>query len=326
MSSMFGEPAMRLRSGSVLVPSAPKTKGFNVKSRAAVPRLTNVIVSADEAVLKLATSYAINAQQAENGYPSVLANQRYYETRLDNWLSRGILERHDEPPDKEAEKAELENVKGMSASEQTEYLVKMANYFKPGKYLLIGFGTPPHDYLYFSQSPLDLRGGRANPAKPKKDPNLADAPDSDEVLVTATWTGPATRGKETPDRIAVMGETALRYVEQVFDPEWANERKWEWLHVRAASLGGDHVVGNLVAGTFDANTQMIPFETEIARLTNQPQALPVSAEWAVTLYPDTRVAIGIQMSYKSNMKSGSGWIPTTTNLVFDKLQYDLWRL
>jgi hypothetical protein len=324
--SSIGEPGKRLRSGTVLVPSAPKTKGFNVKSRAANPRPTNVIVSGDEAVLKLAGACGINGQRAEDGFPATLANQIHYETKYDKWLSRGILAGHNDLEDEETEEEELRKLKSMDASEQSEYLVKMASYFRPGKYLLVGFGTTPHDYLYFSQAPLDLRGPRPNPAKPRKDPKWADAPDSDEVLVTATWTSPATRGDDTPDRTAVMKETALRYVEQFFDAEWANERKWEWLHIRAASLGGHNVVENLVAGTFDANSQMIPFETEVVRLSNDPLAWPVSVEWAVALYPDTRLAIGIQMTYKSKTKSDSRWFPTTTNLVFDKLQYELWRL
>lgn len=38
---------------------------------------------------------------------------------------------------------------------------------------------------------------------------------------------------------------------------------WEWLHMIGSSLGGPNFVGNLVAGSFDANTEEIPFENKI---------------------------------------------------------------
>lgn len=43
-------------------------------------------------------------------------------------------------------------------------------------------------------------------------------------------------------------------------------QKWEWLHVRGAGLGGFTDSTNLVAGTRDANTHMIPFESNIRAL------------------------------------------------------------
>jgi len=45
-------------------------------------------------------------------------------------------------------------------------------------------------------------------------------------------------------------------------PGWQSQR-WEWLHVRGASLGGMTDGTNLVAGTRDANTHMIPFESNV---------------------------------------------------------------
>lgn len=48
-------------------------------------------------------------------------------------------------------------------------------------------------------------------------------------------------------------------------PNW-NQARWEWLHVRAASLGGRTDGRNLVAGTRDCNTHMIPFESNIRAL------------------------------------------------------------
>lgn len=48
-------------------------------------------------------------------------------------------------------------------------------------------------------------------------------------------------------------------------PNW-NSQRWEWLHVRGAGLGGATNATNLVAGTRDANTHMIPFESNIRLL------------------------------------------------------------
>lgn len=48
-------------------------------------------------------------------------------------------------------------------------------------------------------------------------------------------------------------------------PGWQTQR-WEWLHIRGAGLGGKTDGSNLVAGTRDANTHMIPFESNIRTL------------------------------------------------------------
>lgn len=43
-------------------------------------------------------------------------------------------------------------------------------------------------------------------------------------------------------------------------------QRWEWLHIRGAGLGGNTDSSNLVTGTRDANTHMIPFESNIRTL------------------------------------------------------------
>ncbi len=43
-------------------------------------------------------------------------------------------------------------------------------------------------------------------------------------------------------------------------------KRWEWLHIRASSLDGPTDGTNLVVGTRDANTQMMPFEANIRAL------------------------------------------------------------
>lgn len=40
---------------------------------------------------------------------------------------------------------------------------------------------------------------------------------------------------------------------------------WEWLHIRGAQIGGPTDATNLLAGTFAANSQMIPYETKLQK-------------------------------------------------------------
>jgi hypothetical protein len=60
---------------------------------------------------------------------------------------------------------------------------------------------------------------------------------------------------------------ASAYARMAEVPNWKNSR-WEWLHIRAASLGGKTDGSNLVLGTRDANTHMMPFEANIRLLAN----------------------------------------------------------
>lgn len=64
---------------------------------------------------------------------------------------------------------------------------------------------------------------------------------------------------------AMAGTNASGYAMLSGVPEWESSR-WEWLHIRAASLGGVTDSSNLVVGTRDANTHMMPFEANIRLL------------------------------------------------------------
>jgi hypothetical protein len=191
------------------------------------------------------------------------------------------------------------------------------------KYLLIGVGQ---GFLYYAPAPLPLRPPIANPAAAKADPNFPAPPDTDKLEIEVVYTGPAVSGSETPARNTVMGGSALNYASAVYGTEWAQQRRWEWLHIVGHSLGGNNEVENLVAGTFDANTQMIPFEKRLHDATQRASATdPVTVHYVVTLYPDSWVAIDIGMEF-----SGCGdamlpqFFPAQVGLEFDKLQYDLW--
>ncbi|NHN24918.1 hypothetical protein FIA58_004435 [Flavobacterium jejuense] len=64
-------------------------------------------------------------------------------------------------------------------------------------------------------------------------------------------------------------------------------QRWEWLHIRGAGIGGATDSTNLVAGTRDANTQMIPFESNIRTLAtavgnNKTKYSRLDVKWSVT--------------------------------------------
>ncbi len=71
------------------------------------------------------------------------------------------------------------------------------------------------------------------------------------------------RGDGQYANMANTNATGYAYLANV--PGWQTQR-WEWLHIRGAGLGGATDSTNLVAGTRDANTHMIPFESNIRTL------------------------------------------------------------
>jgi len=64
-----------------------------------------------------------------------------------------------------------------------------------------------------------------------------------------------------------------------------NKQRWEWLHIRGAGLGGSTDSTNLVAGVRDANTHMIPFESNIRSLATavngNPNYSSLQVQWSV---------------------------------------------
>jgi hypothetical protein len=59
-------------------------------------------------------------------------------------------------------------------------------------------------------------------------------------VIEVEYTSPVTAGLETPSRDSAMGGTARNYAAEVIDPDWAYERKWEWLHIVGHALGGNN--------------------------------------------------------------------------------------
>lgn len=269
---------MKTRSGKVLITTAVKSKGFNVRGRAADARPTNVFVSANARKIIVAQKHHVTVQNQN----VTLANAFAIEQQLNNGVN--------------------------------------------GAYLLIGYGD---DWLYFGKTPLDMLGPRpvAKAAKPR--PNFAGPPDSDLIRIVAEYDGPATNGDTSQGRDTVMGDSARNYAASCYGDEWANARTWEWLHIRAHSLGGDNAVGNLVAGTFDANTKMIPFERSVQQLSQSATAAnPLIVEWEIDVYPGSWVAIGIKMVIKykdvnDQLVVQSADFNAQTDMNIDKLQYDI---
>ncbi len=315
---------MNLRSGAVIAFKALKTKAFDVRNRAEQPHPTNVVVTFDNAVRALAESYGVQVATPDSGPAATVENSCRYERWLEMKLSRGEL------LGKCLANAADTYQKSGAAPSSTEVppanqSTSRGNAIYPGKFILGGYGD---NYLYFAQAPLDIRGPLPNPAKPKIDLKLVAGPNADVLAHVVKWEGPAAEGSEIPSAEAVMGDTALHYAKTIFDEDWASDGRWNWLHIIARALGGNNEKDNLVAGAFDGNLQMAPVEAAIRDLcAHATPALPVKAEFTVTYYPGTRLALIIQIEYGVSSQYGNKSIfHTWTRFCLDRLQYDLWNM
>lgn len=75
----------------------------------------------------------------------------------------------------------------------------------------------------------------------------------------------AARPRGLGQQVAMNNTNARGYAWATGTGGW-NTTQWEWLHIRGASLGGETDATNLVVGTRDANTHMIPFESNLKSL------------------------------------------------------------
>ena len=79
-----------------------------------------------------------------------------------------------------------------------------------------------------------------------------------QIHSTIKHNRPWQKGSRSPSQSSTMfGMNAKTYVGYA-------KGKFEWLHLIGSSLGGPNILGNLVAGTYDANTEMIPLENRLA--------------------------------------------------------------
>lgn len=203
-------------------------------------------------------------------------------------------------------------------------LNKLSGVMKRGKtYLLLDYAD---DHLYYGIAPLDLRGARSRVAKGGGEGWLPP-PLGDELNVEVHYTEACTKGSEKPTRDGVMGGSARNYARAILGKE-AGEQNWEWLHIVGHALGGNNEAGNLVAGTYDANTHMIPWERKVHDLAAETNpGLPIHVRWDVALYPDSWLAIDLRMTISGITSGGfffsSPFFHAQSDLLFDKLQYDL---
>jgi hypothetical protein len=82
--------------------------------------------------------------------------------------------------------------------------------------------------------------------------DLAGGRDGNQSKVMGNWSALGAAAFHNAFRVGNGGAVPL-------------DQNWEWLHIRGAQIGGETEQGNLLAGTFVANSQMIPFESQIQR-------------------------------------------------------------
>jgi hypothetical protein len=108
-----------------------------------------------------------------------------------------------------------------------------------------------------------------------------------------------------------MGNTNARgYAWLTNTPGW-NTTRWEWLHIRGASLGGATNATNLVLGTRDSNTHMIPFESNLKALTtiirdNRALYDGLTVNWTVAGQVHPHKYNPITIDWRINRAPGAG--------------------
>ncbi|WEV24081.1 DUF4157 domain-containing protein [Streptomyces sp. 71268] len=186
--------------------------------------------------------------------------------------------------------------------------------------------------IYYGPTPAS-RAPHQNPAKPKDNLGAPPRPANLRITQEIKLTGPCARGDESQTRARAMGNySALNYAKKVGFPD-ADTMRWEWLHVIGSAIGGGNEAGNLVAGTFDSNTQMTMLEGNITKFCkdNASPANPVTVRAEAVLLPDA----GGSPTYIANQIRV--WVTQGGNTVLDgtfrgvdptamdRMQYDYYQ-
>lgn len=120
--------------------------------------------------------------------------------------------------------------------------------------------------------------------------------------------------KRKPDQKTVMGGVSARQEALHAGYDADEGRGWQWLHLIAHSMGGDDRYGpqsadNLVAGTEEANTEMIVVEETIKNLLVENLNVDrIDVIATATLRPNTHVAT--EISYQFTAYHGSNAVGT----------------
>lgn len=165
---------------------------------------------------------------------------------------------------------------------------------------------------------------------------------SGKIIAEITHTGPWAKGLRVPSQFEVMGrQNAKNYIIDALNGDKAEGEtpvttksvggRWEWLHLIGSSLGGYNTINNLVAGSYDANTKMIPLEHRVANWgveTSKSQfkpskETPIKIRSEAVVVPDnTYVAKTITMTVQRGTSTiASGTYNADSQLVITKKGY-----
>lgn len=188
--------------------------------------------------------------------------------------------------------------------------------------------------LFIGEPALAERGPRDHAADPAANAQVLHAPNAQVVSRIPPITGPCRRGDEAVSRNAAMGNLSAFNYARAVEFEGAVDGTWEWLHMVGSSIGGANVLGNLVAGTYDSNTLMIPLEQAIVEFSNDPRVnaqhpLEVVAEATLWTNPQgviTWVAERIQLTaiHDGAVKFQLQSFPALASSAVTKLEYDFY--
>ena len=165
---------------------------------------------------------------------------------------------------------------------------------------------PAHKTRFYAKRTL-LRGPRTRAAKASG--KAPDVPREETCTNKLSLPGPCKRADRGAGQNAAMGNmSALTYARDYAEVPDAGKHTWEWLHLIGSAIGGKNEQGNLVAGTYDMNTLMIPLEQTIVTYSQSATpAEPMLVEATAKLWRNekeklTWVAEEITLSLSQNQR------------------------
>jgi hypothetical protein len=173
------------------------------------------------------------------------------------------------------------------------------------------------------QSPAKLPGGISAPPRPT----------GTQLNLEFEIKGACKRGSSSETRAGAMGNySALNYAKAVGYPG-ADNMRWEWLHLIGSAIGGKNEKGNLVAGSYDANTQMTMLEGNITKYCAEKATPenPVKLEVKATLWNGgsggpAYIATAIQMIVtQGGQEIANDTFEGARKVAMNKMEYDFYK-
>ncbi len=118
--------------------------------------------------------------------------------------------------------------------------------------------------------------------------------------IKSTGLVPVTNGGVRTDANTLMGESASKHAGRFRKSSPSSHHHYEWLHLLGRSLGGGMDQNNFVAGSFHANTEMIPLENAIREASDKGANMQVN----ITAFCVSGTHIANRINYKV-FKAGS---------------------